>query len=382
MLLPILSLFTVSLGYGVVVPLLPELSGGAARITPGTVSLVYATYAAAKISAQIPGGVWADRKGGARVLSLALPLFTVSLAGFLISGGTVWFAAVRAVEGAATGLVYPAVFALVARGSEQGSGRRIGLAVGLGTSGLLLGPVLGWALAPVSLHAPVWAAIAIAAALSAWVALRPPASAPSSQPRTVKGELRELSTLGRNVAFLGLMLPIAFNKLTFSAFQGLIPLHAPTLDLTLRGVTGLFALTGIVFGAFQALGGLLADRFAPRRLVLLCSPPLLACLVALAFAEGATRFTVAYAGYIALSSVIFTATLKHAARAFGSTDTYGGVFGVLGTLTDLMTIVGPLLFLGVYGSAGAQVFLLMAGLGALSALGYVFLSNSQAPRLG
>jgi MFS family permease len=382
LLLPILSLFTVSLGYGVVVPLLPELSGGAARVTPGTVSLVYATYAAAKISAQVPGGVLTDRRGGARVLALALPLFTLSLAGFLWNGGPVWFALVRAVEGAATGLVYPAVFALVARGGEQGSGKRIGLAVGLGTSGLLLGPVLGWALAPIRLRAPVWAALGVAAVLSAWVALKPPPSAVASAPRTLQGELRQLGVLGGNVGFLGLMLPIAFNKLTFSAFQGLIPLHGPKLSLSLREVTALFALTGVVFGAFQAIGGILADRVSPRALVLALSGPLLACLAALAYAQGGTSFTMAYAGYIALSSVIFTATLKHAARAFGTEDTYGGVFGVLGTLTDLMTVVGPLLFLGVYGGWGADVFLLMAALGVPAALGYALLSNSQAPRLG
>jgi MFS family permease len=381
-LLPILSLFTVSLGYGVVVPLLPELSGGAARVTPGTVSLVYATYAAAKISAQVPGGVLTDRRGGARVLALALPLFTLSLAGFLWNGGPAWFALVRAVEGAATGLVYPAVFALVARGGEQGSGKRIGLAVGLGTSGLLLGPVLGWALSPIALRAPVWAALGVAAVLSAWVALKPPESAVASAPRTLQGELRQLGALGGNGAFLGLMLPIAFNKLTFSAFQGLIPLHGPRLELSLREVTALFALTGVVFGAFQAIGGILTDRISPRVLVLALSGPLLVCLAALASAHGGTAFTMAYAGYIALSSVIFTATLKHAARAFGTEDTYGGVFGVLGTLTDLMTVVGPLLFLGVYGAWGADVFLLMAVIGTPAALGYALLSRSQAPRLG
>src|SRR5690242_5211202 len=51
--LPVLCLFMVSLGYGVVVPLLPELSGGAASVTPGVMSLVFATYAAAKIGIQV-----------------------------------------------------------------------------------------------------------------------------------------------------------------------------------------------------------------------------------------------------------------------------------------------------------------------------------------
>src|SRR6185436_18427554 len=152
-----------SLGYGVVVPLLPELSGGAAVVTPGVMSLVYATYAATKISAQVPAGVWADRAGGTRVLRVAMPLFALSLAGFLWNGGPTWFALVRSVEGAATGLVYPAVFALVAQqGLDGGGGKRIGLAVGLGTSGLLPGPALGWLLGPISVRAPILVALGVA----------------------------------------------------------------------------------------------------------------------------------------------------------------------------------------------------------------------------
>ncbi len=381
--LPVLCLFVVSLGYGVVVPLLPELSGGAATVTPGTMSIVFATYAAAKIAVQVPAGVWADRAGGARVLRAAMPLFTLSLAGFSWNGGAAWFAVVRVVEGAATGLVYPAVFALVAQQGIEGSGKRIGLAVGLGTSGLLLGPVLGWALAPISLRAPIWVAIAVSAAISAWTLIAPPASRAAAKPRTLASELRLIASLGTSLAFVGMVLPIAFNKLTFTAFQAIIPLHVPNaLKLGMREVTGLFAMTGVLFGIFQALGGALADRAPPRSVAMAATAPLLVSLAALAFARDGLTFAIAYGVYVCASSVIFTATLKHAAKAFGTDDTYGGVFGVLGTLTDLMTVVGPLVFLGLYGPLGADVFLAMTAVGAASTLGYAFLSRSHAPRLG
>lgn len=370
----------VSLGYGVVVPLLPELSGGAARVTPGVMSLVFATYAATKIGAQVPAGVWADRAGGTRVLRVAMPLFALSLAGFLWNGGPTWFALVRCVEGAATGLVYPAVFALVA---QQGiEGKRIGLTVGLGTSGLLLGPVLGWALAPISVQAPILVALTVAAALSVWLYVAPPPSRAAVTQRTLRGELALIARLAGSVTFIGMVLPIAFNKLTFTAFQGLIPLHGPNvLRLDLREVTGLFAMTGVLFAVFQGVGGLLADRFAPRAVALVFTVPLLASLAALAWAGDGVRFAIAYGAYVSCSSVIFTATLKHAARAFGTDDTYGGVFGVLATLTDLMTVVGPLLFLGLYGQLGGDVFLAMTAIGVVSAIAYAVLSRS-APANG
>lgn len=383
MLLPVLSLFMVSLGYGVVVPLLPELSGGAAQVTPGVMSVAYATYAVAKIGLQVPAGVWADRVGGARVLRVAMPLFTLSLAGFLWNGGPLWFAAVRVLEGAATGLVYPSVFALVAQQGLEGGGKRLGLTVGLGSSGLLLGPALGGALAPWSLRAPIGVALACSAALSLWVLVAPPPSRAAAKPRSLDGELKLIGSLMGSAVFLGMMLPIAFNKLTFTAFQGLIPLHGPRgLKLSVREVTALFALTGVLFGLFQGVGGVLADRFPPRRVALVVSAPLLLSLTALAYATDLAAFAVGYGVYVAASSVIFTATLKHAAKAFGTDDTWGGVFGVLATLTDLMTVVGPVLFLGLYGVLGGAVFLVMAAIGLPAALAYAFLSRSQAPRLG
>lgn len=400
--LPTLALFVVSLGYGVVVPLLPELSGGAAATSAGVVSVVYAAYAAAKILCQAPGGALVDARGALNVLKDALALFTVSLAGFLWNGGVAWFALVRAVEGAATGLVYPAVFALVA--SEGASGKRLGTVVGVGTSGLLLGPVLGGTLGAQSPRTAVAVALLLAGAVTAWALtvkngdrrafakspdaeglekarLSPFSSSDSEKARLSPflAELGKMKALVSDPAFLGLGLPIAFNKLTFSAFQGLIPLYgARELGLSTRGITAMFALTGVLFGAFQAVGGALADRFDPRKVVLACTGPLIASLAVMAFAREWTLFTGAWAAYVSLSSVIFTCTLKNAAKAYGTEDTYGGVFGVLGTATDLMTIVGPLLFLGIYGSSGTAVFPAMAVIGVPFALGFLVLGRRRA----
>jgi MFS transporter, DHA1 family, multidrug resistance protein len=385
MILGTLALFVVSLGYGVIVPLLPELAGAGDPSSARMISIVYAAYAAAKIGAQIPGGVLVDRRGPDRVLRVALVLFTLSLAGFLFRTDLVSFALLRAVEGLATGLVYPAVFARVLQGrSEQGSGKRIGLVVGIGTSGLLAGPALGGALAGLGPRVPV--AVASAAALLVTLAaflIRSAddrRSAPAST-RTVRDELRFILGLATSLGFIGLMLPIAFNKVTFSAFQGLLPLYGPAqLGLGTRGVTALFALTGVCFGVAQGVGGWLADRVDPRRVVLATTLPLLGALSVLAWREEVTVFTVAYAAYICCSSIIFTATMKHAARVHGTDDTYGGVFGVLGTLTDLMTIAGPLLFLNVYGVDARAVFPAMAVAGIMFAAGYVWLGRGASQR--
>lgn len=375
MVLCALALFVVSLGYGVVVPLLPELAGVSDTGSASALSIVYAAYAAAKIGAQVPGGAWVDTVGGKRVLRAGIVLFTLSLVGFLFPLGAAWFAFVRTVEGAATGLVYPAVFALVLRGGvEKGSGKRIGAVSGIGTSGLLVGPAIAGALANQGARAAVLAALGVSVVICAFVLAGQGLG--EDEPRvagrrTVTSEVRNLVALATTAGFLALCLPIAFNKLTFSAFQGLLPLHGPTLGLGVRGVSALFAATGIVFGASQALGGVLVDKFTPRGVVLALTVPLLVSLGVLPLTTAPLVFGAAYLAYVCASSIIFTATLKHAARAFGTEDTYGGVFGVLGTLTDLMTIVGPLVFLNLYRPLGGWVFAAMAVCGVPFALGFV-----------
>ncbi|MBI3185021.1 MAG: hypothetical protein HYZ28_23010 [Myxococcales bacterium] len=82
-----------------------------------------------------------------------------------------------------------------------------------------------------------------------------------------------------------------------------------------------------------------------------------------------------YAGYVCASSAIFTATLKHAGKAHGTDGSYGGVFGVLATMTDLMTVVGPLLFLNVYAHGERGVFYVMALVGLPFAAGFLWLGR-------
>ncbi len=377
MLLGTLALFVVSLGYGVVVPLLPELAGGREATDEALLSAVYAAYAATKIGAQVPGGVWVDRAGPERVMRLALVAYAVSLGGFLVGQDLRWFSLVRAVEGAATGLVYPAAFALALRDAPVGrEGRRLGAMAGIGTSGLLVGPALGGWLGEGDPHLPVWVALAATGPVILWsftLARREV----TRTPRTLKAELAGLARLAGTASFVALMLPIAFNKLTFSSFQGLLPLWGPdVLGVGTRGVTAYFVLTGVCFGLAQPIAGHLADRGGARPIVLAAALPMLGALAALRWTDTPVGFGVAYGAYVMLASVMFTATMKHAAVTFGTADTYGGLFGMLGTLTDLMTIVGPLLFLNLYAGVGASVGLWMAAIG----VPFFVLYAARAPR--
>jgi MFS transporter, DHA1 family, solute carrier family 18 (vesicular amine transporter), member 1/2 len=378
-----LALFVVSLGYGVVVPALPRLASRSADAASASeLSIVYASYAVAKILAQVPGGVWVDRRGHGRVLPIALAIYVLSLLGFLAPLGPAWFSLMRAVEGAATGLVYPAVFARVFLTSTAAdAGRRIGVAVGVGSSGLLIGPVLGALLEPYGSGVAIVIAAALGAAVLAFSVFAPGTSATVARPpaRKLRSELAQLARLAKNGRFVSTMLPIGFNKLTFSAYQGLLPLVGPEiLGVGPPGVALLFVVVGVTFAVAQPVGGTLVDRFSSGRVTAVVLPVLLASVAALSFARGLGVFAALFALHVFSQSVVFTATVKQAAREHGSESTYGGVFGLLATLTDTMTIVGPLLFLNVYAATGRWTFAAMGAVGAVFALSWALGTRPRA----
>jgi MFS family permease len=376
--LTLLALFVVSLGYGVVVPQLPALTGFSGTAGASALAWAHGSYAGFKILAQLPAGAWVDRWGSVRVLRVALLAFTLSVSGFLVAGPVPWFAFLRAVEGAATGVVYPAAFALalLSTGGNP-SGKRLGVVMAVGSSGLLLGPALAAALASRGARTPVLVGAVLAAAATSWAwstSRRSPAPPGGSSLTDLKALLRRL----REPAFVGALLPIGFNKLSYTGLAAVLPLFGPDrLGLSGRGVGLLFVLTGLCFGLAQVLGGALSDRFRPRSLILACTPFLVGGLAGMAAASVSGFFAAGTAVYVLASSVIFNASLKHLAQAHGTEATYGGVYGLLGTVTDVMTVVGPVVFLALYARSPASVFWAMAALGSLFSLAFALLAPTR-----
>ena len=376
--LAVLALFVVTLGFGIVVPIMPAIAGGMSAHA-AQYSALFVAYSAARIGFQIPGGVWVDRVGAGRVLRVSLLAYAVSLAALAVPGRPVWFTAARAIEGAATGLAYPAVLALAAAGPPEGMGRRIGIAVGVGSSGFLLGPVVGGALVGLGTFVPIAVGASAALVLFACASAAAPAAAPAPpEPRSLRGEVDALRRLVTRREFVGLMLPLSFNKLTFSGFQALLPLWgADRLGLGVRGVTALFALAGIIFSLVQPLAGALADRVRPRVLIIACGVPLLAVLALLGRADDGWTFGAGFGAYVLLTSAIFTATTREAGQRHGESG-LGGVFGVLNTGTDLMTVIGPSLFLALYALDRTSLFPAVAAFGVAFHLGFIALGRRPA----
>jgi MFS family permease len=363
-------LFLVSLGLGVTLPLLPALSASGAE-DARLLGIVYGSHAAARIAMQPFGGVWVDRVGGRRVLAVAAVLYLCSLVGFLFTSSPIEALLLRLASGVSSGLVHPAVFALAMHGvPPERQGRRVSTVLGVGASGMVIGPVLAAMFATRSVRLPLVIALVPTAIVTIALiagALRSP-NAPKVAPRTLREELREMRGLFLRGSLVAMTLPIAFNKLTFGAFQALLPVYgAETLGLGHRGVSILFLVTGVTFAAAQPIAGPLVDRVAPRTVNLVLAPVLVGLLTAMSLFPAREVFFAAYVLYIVVTSTMFVATLKLVTTAFGGDGTrHGGLYGSVATLTDPFTVLGPIVFMNVYAVAKAQTFLAMASAGVLS----------------
>jgi MFS transporter, DHA1 family, solute carrier family 18 (vesicular amine transporter), member 1/2 len=373
-----LALFVVSLGYGVIIPQMPAFFPE--DVAPVALTAVYVGYAVAKYALQIPGGILADRFGDARVIRLGLIVFTLSLLGLAVPAPPVIVIVARALEGAATGLLYPALLLRAARSGSEGRGRRLGVVAGIGTSGFVVGPGLAALLAPeFGARAPVWVAFGLALVITASSIGLKVSQGASSAPitRGLVAELKALVAPLGSAAFVFLMLPVLQNKLVYTGMQAVLPQFLPSLGVDARGVALVFVLTGVGFAVGQPLGGLLGDRVRPRGALFAVVPLCAVALAAVASAGDAASFLAAYLVWVLCGSMAFALSLKALADEHGESAGAGGVFGVYQTLTDAATIVGPPLFLGALEwSGGFAAFSSMAA----AAAGAVFLMAVLASR--
>jgi MFS family permease len=357
------SLFAISLGYGVEIPQLPALVGKD-NATPAMLSLLFVAYSTTRIVLQIPAGIWIDRSSPVRAMRLALAVNAIGAAIFIATTEPGLLVLARILGGAAAALTFPAAFAAVAGDPRVALGKGLGLVGAAAAFGMLAGFGIAGAMADRwGPRSPLVVVIAVCLVLLLVLVVRraQAADGPARHaPKDLSSELRTLWGYARVPAFLGLILPVAFNKLSFTGLQSTLPLLGPDeFGLTTTGVAALFGATGVLFGLAQVVGGVAADRLRSLRVPTVVGATLAISLVGSARSETLAGFTVAFCAYIVCSSFVFAWTLRTLA-ARSDKESYAGVFGVFATITDLMTIVGPPLTLNLYGNMGRSAFSVLA----------------------
>ena len=145
------SVFTVSMGYGVVLPLLPFLverllgSGGDQSQVSASTGLLTGLYTLSLFLFAPAWGWLSDRYGRRSILLVGLIGFSVTMSTFAFIDNLAAIYAERFLSGLFAAAVTPVALAAIAdlAQSEEARGRRLTLVSLAGISGFLLGPTLG-----------------------------------------------------------------------------------------------------------------------------------------------------------------------------------------------------------------------------------------------
>ena len=323
----LLPLFSVALGYGAVLPVLPGLlerlhGAGGDDALPLHAGLLTGIYIGAFVVAAPFWGRVTDRRGPRGVLLAGLVGYVAATVWLGLAGSLSGAYAARFVAGVvAAGLLPATAASIVARSREADRARHLGWMSAAVVSGFLVGPALtGWvhelaaagAAAPTSaLHVtavPIWttAALSIVAALGvAWgIELRRPIlrSADSAPGSGVPQALR---------ARLGILLLSGLGAFGIGAFEVGISLQSQRMWGLSPGELGwLFVICSLVMLVIQvALFGPLRRRLQPAKLIV-AGFALMAAGFALLAGAAAYGVVMGLVAVIAMGSGVLLPTLS------------------------------------------------------------------------
>jgi len=160
----LLSLAVVSLGFGILTPIMPKFAGVNLGMSEFEMGLAYASFAVSFALFMLPAGYWADRVGRKQMIISGILIFAMTTLALAFITDKYQFVALRVLEGIGAAMVTPAAFALTVdlvpeskRGMAMGAEGTAQLLGGLG------GPGLGGFLAgEIGFYYPFYVAAALA----------------------------------------------------------------------------------------------------------------------------------------------------------------------------------------------------------------------------
>lgn len=398
-----LSVFTVSIGYGVVVPLLPYLverllgaSGDAAQVSAST-GLLTGLYA---LSLFVFAPIWgrlSDRFGRREILAIGLVGFSVTMLAFGFMENLIAIYVERLLSGMFAAAVTPVAMAAIGdlAATEEARGRRLTFVSLAGIGGFLLGPTLGVYLAsnpgnllPItgaagSLSLPLaWTAVlSFVVAAAVWVAVH-------GKPIGATRAASELAAAKPAPGLVPRLLILAFVvSAGVGAFEvGLALRGKQELGLTQYQIASMFFECSLVMFVVQAL--VFSPWIKSKTTRWFIGPALLVLGIGLALVPAATTFPtlLLVIGMVAASAGILSPIVTYwisnkagkaqgrelgmqtAASSLGAAvgSAAGGVlFDVVWLPNASFLLVAALAFLGVLLSFGlANLLVPRAGAGA------------------
>ncbi len=284
-----IGLMVVSLGFGLIGPIIPELARRLG-ITDGAMGGLFALYFVALVIAMPPSGYLADRIGRKKMIVGGLIVFSLTTFGLALVTDAFQFAVLRTIEGIGAAMMAPASFALtVDIVPEDKRATAMGIEGTAQTIGIFAGPAIGGYVAgEINFMYPFYLGAGLAILCAVIVStVREPT-------RTLENEHPSLLTMfgawKRNVQANRVLVALTARGLVMGIVQGLFMLCLilywyDELDMTITQVGIAMSVGTAVMAAGTFYFGTLSDKYGRVPFILVGGAFMAAGLGAMVFAE-------------------------------------------------------------------------------------------------
>lgn len=357
--------FFVYLGFGIIIPILPEviLQQGYSEVHVGGLLTVYAL--ASFFTAPLWGAM-SDRTGRKRLIFIGLIGFSLSffLFALFIENLPLLYAS-RVVGGIFSGALYTAVTGFVADMTDEENRNKymglLGMSIGLG---FIFGPAIGGVLGNVSLQLPFLASgtLTLLLMVYAGIILKEPERRGEANKRAIlpKGgatlwqyRIRYLFLFSFMVTFL-----LAGLESTFQLFQ------IAKIEITPLQLGYLFMASGFVDAAIQ--GGVVRRVKNGTETKWIIGAQIITALGLLLIPFSSNLFWAGFALSIFTAGNALARTVLVSLTTKESGGKYGTAAGMTYSMDNMGRIIGPLLFTWIFTQEAGNMYFISAILAVLS----------------
>ncbi|MFC1871099.1 MFS transporter [Chloroflexota bacterium] len=263
-----LAMFSSILGNGIITPILPLYvqSMGATGFWLG---VIMASFGATSIASTPIFGRLSDRKGRKLFLCAGLLSYAIISLGYIGASDVLTLTLVRALQGAASGMIIPIALAYIGDISpKREEGKWMGYANAAFFSGFGFGPLMGGILTE---HFGMTVTFSLMAVLNLFAFLVALIFLPDVKSRQLRKETYNLSfrEMNKSKMVQGIFTFRLTQSVGRAASMTFLPIFAATyigLSLTLIGI--IISVRVLLMSALIPIGGRIADRFNRQRLVI------------------------------------------------------------------------------------------------------------------
>ena len=369
---PILAicLFSATLGIGIISPLLPLYikDMGATGIEVG---IIMASYAITNSIAVPIIGRQSDRRGRKLFLAIGLIAYSIVSVGYLFAGDVVQLIVVRLFQGVAGAMIVPVAMAYLGDLSPEGEeGRWMGYANAAFFSGFGFGPMIGGVVAEnfgQNTAFLILIGMNLLAFLVALIFLPEVSRRKTSEEEGSRLSFKEMSSSSMVRGLFSFRMAQALGRAGIGAF---LPLFAAMIGLKTSLIGVLITVNILAVTLLAPIGGIIADRFSRRTLLIVASILFAAVLAVIPHTNSFAQLlgVLLIQGLTAaISMPAATALVVEEGRTYGMGSTMsvffmammlGGATGpiISGGIHDLISIDWVFYFGAIMGIIGTALF--------------------------